>query len=277
MGRLFSAALRLDDGRISEAHALVSLRGDELQLLALRGRFAVGGQSRTEVTLTPGLEVHLAKGLVIKVVEVAVPTELLAVEGQGFGRRLLRSSCSLKAGPPVEFVPGLEPDAAWWIWSDGARWRLQRPGQPSTALEPGDSIPVGTTTLEAVPAELREGSEPITTLRGGLAAPLTIVAHYDTVHLQRADGPPAVLDGISARLISELVVLAAPTPWEVVARELWNDASDRTVLRRRWDMALIRLRKRLDDARVRPDLIRVSGTGIVELALEAGDLIVDKA
>ena len=39
--------LHVDDARVSEAHALVSLRGRELQLLALRGRFAVDSTPRS--------------------------------------------------------------------------------------------------------------------------------------------------------------------------------------------------------------------------------------
>ncbi len=45
VGRLGIASLPLHDPRISEAHALVSLRGGVLRLLALRGRFAVGNRS----------------------------------------------------------------------------------------------------------------------------------------------------------------------------------------------------------------------------------------
>ena len=41
IGRIWGAALRLDDPQISEAHALVSMRGTALKLLALRGRFVV--------------------------------------------------------------------------------------------------------------------------------------------------------------------------------------------------------------------------------------------
>ena len=41
IGRLWSAALPIADARISEADAMVSLRGQELKLLALRGRFAL--------------------------------------------------------------------------------------------------------------------------------------------------------------------------------------------------------------------------------------------
>ena len=40
---MWSAALHLDDPRVSEAHAMVSIRGSELKLLALRGRFQIDG------------------------------------------------------------------------------------------------------------------------------------------------------------------------------------------------------------------------------------------
>ena len=60
VGRIWSAALRLDDPGVSEAHALVSLRGEELWLLGLRGRFLVEGQPRTEVAMAPGMRVRLS-------------------------------------------------------------------------------------------------------------------------------------------------------------------------------------------------------------------------
>ena len=51
IGRVWSAALHLDDARISEAHAMVSLRGQELKLLALRGMFALGRKTLRELVL----------------------------------------------------------------------------------------------------------------------------------------------------------------------------------------------------------------------------------
>lgn len=44
IGRLWSAALCLSDPRVSEAHAMVSLREGQLRLLALRGLFAIDGK-----------------------------------------------------------------------------------------------------------------------------------------------------------------------------------------------------------------------------------------
>ena len=60
IGRLESAALHLSDPRISEAHAMVSLRGGALKLVALRGRLVVDGAALRDVELVPGLVVQLA-------------------------------------------------------------------------------------------------------------------------------------------------------------------------------------------------------------------------
>ena len=63
IGRLGTAALHLDDARISEAHAMISLRGEELKLLALRGRFAVGNKPLSGLTLAEGQRISFARGL----------------------------------------------------------------------------------------------------------------------------------------------------------------------------------------------------------------------
>ena len=61
IGRTWTAALRLDDPGVSEAHALVSLRGETLKLLALRGRFLVDGQPSVDVDLAPGQHLRISQ------------------------------------------------------------------------------------------------------------------------------------------------------------------------------------------------------------------------
>lgn len=275
IGRLWSARLRFDDARISEAHALVSQRGDTLFLLALRGRFAVDGAARTEVELTPGVEIQLARGLSVRVSHVELPDEVLAVDGPELGRRVLRGTTSVQAGPPVRLRPGMEPDADLWLWCDGPTWRMQPPDGPSVPLLPGMALPVG--GLRAVGVSLRDAASNPTTLRGAVEAPMEIVARHDTVHLRRAGEEPVVIDGVPARVLSELALLGRPVSWELIAGEIWRDTQDRTLLRRRWDMATSRLRRRLESARLRPDLVRVTGTGLVELLLQPGDQVIDEA
>lgn len=70
IGRSPMAALCLEDPQISEAHSLVSLRGQSLMLLGLRGRFRVPGKIQTEVVLTNGLRIELAPNIEIECSEV---------------------------------------------------------------------------------------------------------------------------------------------------------------------------------------------------------------
>ena len=82
---------------------------------------------------------------------------------------------------------------------------------------------------------------------------------------------------MSARIISELVAFDGPVAWEVLAREIWdNEDEDRTSLRRKLDVNLARLRRKLRDRRIRPDLVRAAGTGHFELLLHERDVVEDR-
>lgn len=83
IGRLPGAALQIADPRVSEAHAMVSLRGGELVLLALRRRFTLGGEPRTQVVREPGLELDLAEGVSLHCSEVTLPEAVLALRAPG--------------------------------------------------------------------------------------------------------------------------------------------------------------------------------------------------
>ena len=76
--------------------------------------------------------------------------------------------------------------------------------------------------------------------------------------------------------MSEVVAFDGPVPWEVLAKELWPGEDDRNLLRRKLDVNLSRLRKKLRDARIRPDLVRSDGFGHVELFLHDGDRVEDR-
>ena len=56
VGRAAGAACLVSDAGVSEAHALLSLRGRQFLLLSLRGALVVQGESETDVPLTEGLE-----------------------------------------------------------------------------------------------------------------------------------------------------------------------------------------------------------------------------
>ena len=111
---------------------------------------------------------------------------------------------------------------------------------------------------------------------GAVDAPLRLIAQFDSVHLQREGVAPLVLGGMQARLLSELVALAGPVSWSVLAEELWPDESDAHLLRGRLDTLISRLRRRFRAAGLRNDLVHTDGSGVVELLLYPHDVVEDR-
>ncbi len=272
VGRLWSAALHLNDARISEAHAMVSLRGREWKILALRGRFLVDGRPANSAVLSVGTELAFAPGLTATVTGVLVPEEVLAVEADGLARRVVTGVTSLFSTPRPRTEAGWNPQAEAWLWPTGNGW--MRSAESPEVVEDGSTWTVGGTTFRASLDRTHAGVKP-TEHDGTLAMPLRILARYDTVHIQRRVDPVLVLTGRSARLVSELVTMGQPCDWESLARQLWGEA-DRHVLRRRWDMQLSRLRDKLRASGVRTNLVRPDGTGLIELVLGPSDEVVDE-
>jgi len=275
VGRLESAALHLDDPRVSEAHAMVSLRGAALKLLALRGRFTVRGKALASVDLTPGLVVHLARELPLEVLAVTLPDRVPGIRLAGRSVRVLTGVCSLFGGPKSELRPGFHSGALAHLWMRADGMQLRRPGVADQTLRPGDSVEVDGVTLEVVEMALEAEGQYVTTARGAVAAPLEIVTRYESAHIYREEEPALVLTGISARILSELASFGVPVPWSTVACEVWPDEEPEEI-RAKWDVNLGRLRKKLETARIRGDLVFSDGRGNVELRLERDDVVRDE-
>lgn len=273
VGRLRTAALPLDDGRVSEAHAMVSLREGELRLIALRGSFAVGGRPLAEVALEAGLAVQLARGLCLQIEAVHLPEQVLGVEGDGLPRQALPGVCSVLSGPRL--MRGWRDEAQAWIWSTGERWSLRDAHGAARPVAPGDTWGDGALRFVALP--LRAAGQPATRRHGGVDAPLVVVSTYDSVTLHRAGDRVCTFGGIHARLVGELVAMGGRAPWRVLAGELWPSIDDEALLRSRLDVTLSRLRRRLRDARVRTDLVQPDGAGTIELVLYPHDQLQDHA
>jgi hypothetical protein len=267
VGRLSTAALSIDDARVSEAHALVSLREGELRLLALRGQFAVAGRPVREVALRPGLSIELAPDVAIDVLAVTLPESVLGVEIDGRAQPL-PSVCSFFHAPG-RVVAGYAADADARVWFVGDAWRVEERGT-SRPLTAGDVVGA----LPIVAVAVADAGQPVTQV--GIEAPLVLVAHYDTVHVQRDGVPIVTLSGILARMVSELASLAGPVSWSALAHSLWPAEDDPGVVRARLDTNLTRLRAKLREGRVRTDLVRSDGAGQIELFLYAHDRVEDR-
>ncbi len=275
VGRLRSAALPIDDARVSEAHAMVSLRERELRLIALRGGLALEGRPVNEIALSAGMEILLARGLSITVDSVHLPASVLGLHSPSVARQVVPPVASLVKAGELRLVAGYAEHAAAWIWGSGASWRLTIGRGASRAVEPGDEFEVEGERFQAVAIPLDAAGQAPTRAGGGVDAPLRIYANFDTVHVHREGAAVLVLSGVQARIVSELVVLGGPTHWKVVAGLVWADESHGAI-RSRFDVSLSRLRRKLRDARVRTDLVRTDGAGQVELLLYPHDRVEDR-
>jgi len=273
IGRMPQATLRLGDPRISEAHALVSLRRTELKLLSLRGRFQVDGVSVAEAALKAGTRIDFGGDLVLEVLAVSLPDSVDAIRGDAL---------PLQALPPVtaileardDLIIGFLPEADALLWSDGDGLHLRLAGQDDREVQGGDSFSVGTRTFFIEEVLLADAGSSIT-LRQPDHEPLQLVLRYDSVHI-RVGAQTVLVDGIAARILSELALMRVPVEWRTAAQEVWPEVSDEVALRRNWDAGLARLRRRLLDGGVRTDLVRLVGRGRVEIFLGPRDRVVDE-
>jgi len=277
VGRLTAAAMHIDDARVSEAHAMVSLRDGALRLLSLRGAFSVRGKVVRDAELSTGMQVVLARGVVLEVLEVVLPEAVLAIEGPRLPRTMLPSVCGLCASPQPRLVLGSRGEADAWIWSVGTGWRLQLSGHGTTReLREGDHFTVAGEDFSVVAMPLRSAGPAATDMARSVTAPLHLVAAWDSFHIHRDNTPVIALQGVLARIASELASVGAPLEWRVLARQVWPKEDDDLVLRHRLDANLSRLRKKLREAGVRPDLVRTDGGGLVELVRYPQDTLEDR-
>ncbi len=273
IGRTPTAAVVIDDPRVSEAHAIVSLRKGELHLLSLRRMVKVGGEAVASVVLTPGAVIALADGVEVTVAEVVTPRAVLGLTLPSGEVLVLPQVASLTTSP-VRLHSKLLPEARAALWSTGDEWRV-RIGARITRVAPGDSFTVDGQRFTVTEVPIGDAGAS-STEGAGLAAPLRLVAFYDSVQIYRREQKVHTLGGTGARILSELVAHGGPTHWEILAREIWPDEVEALPLRHRWDVALGRLRARLRNAGIR-DLVQADGTGQLALALFDGDTVEDRS
>ena len=273
IGRGATASLRINDPRISEMHAVVSLRGLTLRLLGLRGRFAIGGTPAVDVVLGPGLEIGLTADITLIVIEVVLPERVLALETASHARLVPPSVASIDA-LSGELAPTVRHDAGALIWVDDEVLHLRVPGEPDRVLHSGEAFTVGAHGFRVATIDLADAALDTTAVGASINAPLVIHVRYDTVHVWRGDDVFSI-DGMPARMLTELALIGVPAEWRTVARLVWPNETDDTALRHKWDSGLARLRKRLRETGLRKDLVRTDGGGRFELYLGPRDRVED--
>jgi pSer/pThr/pTyr-binding forkhead associated (FHA) protein len=273
VGRSLTAAICLDDPRVSEAHAMLSLRGRSLWLLALRGRLRVNTRFCAEVELDVGTEVELAPGLTLRCVGLELPREVLGVSAPGLGTVVLFSTTSLVAGPPPALRPGAESDADVIFWTLGSAWRYQLRHQPPKPLQPGMQLQAGGLTVHAllVPIEEAARTRTIPALRPGFR----FEVHPHAVHIFTAVGAPADVTGVPGRLLGAMLRADGPIEWRDLCECVWpGDKSRESSLRNRLDVGLARLRERLREAGVSDVGLGLDGAGAAHVRLTPLDTVI---
>jgi len=267
------ADLQLRDARVSEAHALISLRGQKLLMLRLRGPLFVAGKVVSQVDLKPGVQIALAHGLELVIESVMLPETVLAlvVDG-GEPSPLTRGTYSVMVDPEFTVSARYHPHAIAWIWCDEQGYFIETDGEVEP-LSAGQRLHLGGVWVEVV-----------STSAGGTIAtavsweqPLRIVAQYDAVHIHREGHAVVHLGGLPARMLSELVAVGAPIQWSAVAEEIWGTDVPRHRLRLRWDKNLRTLKKKLQATGIQRPLVTSFGHGMVALSLREGDVAVDES
>lgn len=277
IGRSYAAEVRLDDGRISEAHAFLSLRGGQFVLFALRGRLRVHGRDVMRVNLEVGQRLELARGVALEVVGLVAPRRTLAVSGPGLEPQVLSEVCSLYLEPEPHFAPGHHDDAAAVLFSDGLTWTLRSEGGAQREVAAGDTVLLSGYPLDFVERSLgpAEVAETAPLVPGGA---VRLVSHFDSVHLLDESGAAiCVLTGLPARLMAELLAYGGPVDWRTLARDLWSPGDSDSVLRNRLDVTLAKLRRLLKASGVQRELVVAHRTGLLELLLYPGDKTEDRA
>ncbi len=271
VGRSPSAVLRLLDGRVSEAHAMVALRGTGLQLLALRGQLRVDDVVEDAIDLEKGVVIELAPGVELTVEHVMLPTHIVAAQvDAGRAQVLWADVYSLVRSPVPELVPGHREQALCRLFATETGWLAEIAGR-TEPWSAGAVIEIADVSLRAVTLSRAEAASAPTVARG-----LTIVGRYDTAHVLRKGREPVLLNGQPAKLLTDLGQMATAVPWDSLAKQYWPRRNE-LYRRKSFDRIVQRIRRKLREHGVRTDLVRATGRGSYELFLLPYDRFDDEA
>jgi hypothetical protein len=267
IGRSPLATLCVDDPRASEAHAMLSLRGRELMLLSLRGRFRVDGKVVPELALRPEVSIEIVPGYVLDCLDVVLPSVVLAVEVPGLPPFVLGGTTSLWVDP-ARISRGFDASADAVFWALGSEWRVTASGNVRE-VEAGIPLEIAGVTVQCIAMNLGRAAFPRTQKEP--RGPTTWIACGHGVRLSSANGPDVVIGGIPGRLLDTLLRIAPTMHWRNVADHVWPaDASIDHSLRKRFDVALGRLRDKLAP-HVGDDVVTLDGSGMVVFNLPTAD------
>ncbi len=274
IGRSEGAALCLDDPRVSEAHAMVSLRDGNLKLIALRGRFRKGKEVLGETVLRPGVVLELARDVHLVCEKVHMPDAVLGLLIDDELEVMLTNTMTLYTSEVTTLKRGYDPHGAAIFWTTGSLWRVQIADQQPRTLKQGQTFTIGQTCVKVIAIPLDRTAQ--TRTRNSLRSPLHFTCHDAHVEIARVNEPTIRVSGIPGRILLSLLRRQGTASYQEVVSDVWEqDASTDVSLRRRFDTGIRRLRAQLRHAQdnEEEELVQLDGTGVVTLTLSARDKV----
>lgn len=267
IGRLATAELQLTDPRVSEAHALVSLRGGRVVLLALRRGFRVGGHDKSSAELVPGLKIELASNLWLEVAKVELPREVLRVDGLPAGSLVLSAqvySLLVRQGR-LEAEPTFVGDAAAHLWSAGGEWFWKHGEQPAVEVHDGSGVDVEGNALTFVASSVDTLFVAQTEQAASSSVHLLLYKNYLVLEYT---GRRVRFGGRLGEVLRMMHQYDRPVDWTELARRIWPDAEPKA-RRQSWDRATYRIRKMLREADFPTHVLDNDRFGNFQLRLDA--------
>jgi len=267
------AALCLEDPRVSEAHAMVSLRDGALKLIALRGRFRHGGKVLSEVELTPGLEVELAGQITLHCEQVEMPESMLGLLIASELEVMLTTTLTLYTEDFPTLRRGYDPMGTAVFWSTGSQWKVTQASGPAVTLNVGDHLELDGTTIEVISIPLERAAH--TRTRRTIRAPLAFACHQAHVDVTPQGQSLIRITGIPGKILLSLLRSEGTASCAQVIGDVWPaDASAPQALRRRFDAGLKRLRDHIECLIPEGErLVTLDGTGVISLTLAPSDQV----
>lgn len=269
IGRLHGCALQLDDPRVSEAHAMVGVRGNSLWMLGLRGSIGIGVRDqdwRHDVKLIEGSRLRLAEELELTVVSVTLPDYVLVLEGYAEPVVLDRPEWSLLDHAAT---PSHERQAQAWLWSQELDWLIQVPGTSPIRVEEHDTIDVAGLRLRFVRQPVTIADVPPTDTVEWRLPRLNIEIQRDITRIHVAGRPTTELTRNAHEIMSHAARLAGErgtVHWTEIAAAIWPVNGTE----KNWFTAHKRLKERLQKHCLPDNLVRCRN-GQVSIVLRPED------
>lgn len=280
IGRMATADLCIPDPRLSEAHALISHRGSDLRILSLRGRISLGPRVVEELTLAAGQDLLLADEVLLRIERVVLPQRAISIHG-------VTGESTIVGGGVYSLLPadrglmlhtGYRPGACAYLLCDCFSVSLVVGDTPAEELQIPSTFLVDSHRLSLISLPLITENQTLGPPSSVPAErlPVRITSRGDTVRLEAPSRAPLVLGGLAARILAEVIAMGGgPVHWKVVADEIWPGEDNVLHLTDKWQKAVQRLRSKLISGGLRENLVYRDRSGLIELLLLDGDVVVE--